>query len=317
MTNMLSRIADSLFWLNRYMERTDSLVRLMSIHYILSLDKGVNAPQSWRPVLQISTYLSGEEIEKIENNMPAVLHKIIFDTHNQNSLKVIVHRARENARGAQDHITKETWEEVNQIYHYINQAHLINKLSSNEALEVLEHLAQHAVLFAGIIELTMPRGGGWNFMSLGKYIERCFHTIHVLQDSLAAIDYDIEQQHDILQWRYLLLALSGYELHLKTYTNNNYNQNLLHQIIWNENFTRSILYSLSRINIYLKKVMAKADDSKENQLLINSLGRLYSTIKYKEPESLTGSSLKPFLNDIQTELSLFSTQLAQQFFSYH
>ena len=317
MINMLSRIADSLFWLNRYMERTDSLVRLMSIHYILSLDKGVNAPQSWQPVLQIATYLNKDEIQKIEHDMPAVLHKIIFDTQNQNSLKVVVHRARENARGAQDHITKETWEEVNQIYHYINQPHLINKLSSNEALEVLEHLAQHAVLFAGIIELTMPRGAGWNFMSLGKYIERCFHTIHVLQDTLAAIDYDIKQQHDILQWRYLLLSLSGYELHLKTYTNNDYNQNLLHQIIWNENFTRSILYSLSRINIYLKKVMAKADDNKESQLLINSLGRLYSMVKYKEPESLTGRHLQQFLNDIQNELSLFSTQLAQQFFSYH
>src|SRR5579875_3185491 len=94
MTNMLSRIADSLFWLNRYMERTDSLVRLMSIHYILSLDKGLNAPQSWRPVLQISTYLNSDEIEKIEHDMPAVLHKIIFDTHNPNSLKVIVQSTR-------------------------------------------------------------------------------------------------------------------------------------------------------------------------------------------------------------------------------
>lgn len=317
MTNMLSRIADSLFWLNRYMERTDSLARLMSIHYILSLDKGVNAPQTWKPVLQVATYLNGEETEEIQHNMPAVLHKIIFDTRNQNSLKVVLHRARENARGAQDHITKETWEEVNQIYHYINQPQLADKLNNNEALEVLENLAQHSVLFAGIIELTMPRGAGWNFMSLGKYIERCFHTVHVLQNALAAIDYDIEQQHDILQWRYLLLALSGYELHLKTYTSSNHNQNLLHQVIWNENFTRSILYSLSRINIYLKKIMPSSNGSRESQLLSNSLGRLYSTVKYTEPESLTKSNLEAFLKDIQSGLSLFSTQLAQQFFSYH
>ncbi len=317
MTNMLSRIADSLFWLNRYMERTDSLVRLLSIHYILSLDKGVNAPQSWRPVLEIATYINSSDIDEIEHNMPAVLHKIILETENQNSLKVILHRARENARGAQDHITKETWEEVNQIYHYINQPQLLHKLGNNEALEVMENLAQHSVLFAGIIELTMPRGAGWNFMSLGKYIERCFHTINVLQNALAVIDFEIEHPHDILQWRHLLLSLSGYELHLKTYTNNNHNQNLMHQVIWNENFTRSILYSLSRINIYLKKVMGKADESKESQSLINSLGRLYSSIKYKEPESLTAESIQPFLKEIQTELSFFSTQLAQQFFSYH
>ena len=317
MMNMLSRTADSLFWLNRYMERTDSLLRLLKIHYILSLDKGVNAPQSWRPVLEIATYLNSEEIGEIENNMAAVLNKIISETENINSLKIIVHRARENARGVQDHITKETWEEVNQVYHFINHPELMAKLSGNGALQVIENLAQHAVMFAGIVELTMPRGTGWNFMSLGKYIERCFHTIHVFQNQLKMIDYDIEHPYDVLQWRYLLLSLSGYELHLKTYTSNNHNQNLLHQVISNENFTRSVLYSLSRISIYLKKIMSAADESKENKSLSNSLGRLYSNVKYKEPESLTSSNIQPFLEDIHQELSLFSTQLAQHFFSYH
>ncbi len=314
---MLSRTADSLFWLNRYMERTDSILRLLSIHYILSLDKGVNAPQSWRQVLEMTTYLNKEEIAGIENNTAAVLKKIILETENLNSLKIIVHRARENARGVQDHITKETWEEVNQIYHYINQPFLADKLSGNEALGVIDALAQHSVLFAGIIELTMPRGTGWNFMSLGKYIERCFHTVHVLQNGLKTIDYDLENPTDVLQWRYLLLALSGYELHLKTYTGNNQNQNLLHQVIWNENFTRSILYSLSRITIYLTKVMSSSEENKEGKALTNKLGRLYSTVKYTEPESLSGSELQPFLEEIQNELSSFSTQLAQHFFSYH
>ena len=314
---MLSRTADSLFWLNRYMERTDSLLRLMYVHYILSLDKGVNAQQSWRPVLEMATYLNNDEIETIEHNTAAILHKIILQTENLNSLKVIVHRARENARGVQDHITKETWEEVNGVYHYINHPDLIAKLNSNEALQVIEELEQHAVMFAGIIELTMPRGTGWNFMSLGKYIERCFHTILVLQNQLKRIDYNIEKPHDILQWRYLLLSLSGYELHLKTYTGSNHNQNLLHQVIANENFTRSILYSLSRVNIYLKKVMSAGEETKEGKALMNSLGRLYSNVKYKELESLTGESIQPFLEDTQRELSFFSTQLAQHFFSYH
>ncbi len=317
MTNMLSRIADSLFWLNRYMERTDSLSRLLTVHYILSLDKGVNAPQNWRTVLQISTYLKDEEIELLEKDMPAVLHKVILDTENFNSLKIIVQRARENARGVQDHITKETWEEVNQLYHYINQPVLASKLSSNQALEVMENLTRHSVLFAGIIDLTMPRGTGWNFMSLGKYIERCFHSIHVLQNQLTLLNYEVNKPSDLLQWRYLLLALSGYELHLKTYTSNQYNYNILHQVVLNENFTRSILYSLSRINIYLQKVMPASETTPENRAIINSFGRLYSRVKYTEPESLLNENLKDFLTDIQNDLSVFSTQLAQYFFSYH
>ena len=317
MTNMLSRTADSLFWLNRYMERTDSLLRLLYVHYILSLDKGVNAPESWRPVLEMATALNTEDIGEIEHNMADSLNKIILDTKNVNSLKIIVHRARENARGVQDYITKETWEEVNQTYHYINHRGLSAKLSGNEALQVIEDLERHSVLYAGMIELTMPRGTGWNFMCLGKFIERCFHTVHLLQNQLKLIDYKIDKAVDILQWKYLLLSLSGYEMHLKTYTSNQYSQNLLHQVIWNENFPRSVLYSLSRVNIYVKKVMGVTDDSHEGKALINTLGRLYSSIKYKEPESLTGQSIQPFLENINQELSSFSTQLAQHFFSYH
>ncbi len=317
MSDMLSRMADSLFWLNRYMERTDSLLRLLKIHYILSLDKGVNAPENWQPVLKIATYMKADDIADIENNTSSVLNTIILNTENLNSLKIIVHRARENARGAQDHITKETWEEVNQIYHYINQPALASRLNGNEALTVIEDLIEHAVAFAGITELTMPRGTGWNFMSLGKYIERCFHTIHVLQSQLAIIDYDIEKPSDILQWRYLLLSLSGYELYLKTYTNNNHNYNLLHEVILNENFTRSILYSLSRINIYLKKVLTHDDDNKESKALTNNLGRLYSHVKYREADSFTNDNIREFLDDVRNDLSVFSTQLAQHFFSYH
>lgn len=316
MANMLSRTADSLFWLNRYMERTDSLQRLLYVHYILSLDKGVNAPKSWRPVLEMATAMKTEDIGEIEHDMAASLKKIISDTENVNSLKVIVHRARENARGVQDYITKETWEEVNQTYHYINHPELSSKLGSNEALQVIEDLERHAVLYAGMIELTMPRGTGWNFMCLGKFIERCFHTVHLLQNQLKMIDYNIDQPVDILQWKYLMLSLSGYEMHLKTYTSSQYSQNLLHQVIWNENFPRSVLYSLSRVRIYLKKVMSVTDDSREGKAMINTLGRLYSSIKYKEPDSLTEQSIQPFLEDISGELGSFSTLLAQHFFSY-
>ena len=313
---MLSRTADSLFWLNRYMERTDSLQRLLYVHYILSLDKGVNAPQNWRSVLELATSMNPSDIAGIEHNMTDALNKVIADTGNVNSLKIIVHRARENARGVQDYITKETWEEVNQVYHYINHPDISARLGSNEALRVIEDLERHAVMYAGMIELTMPRGTGWNFMCLGKYIERCFHTVHLLQNQLKSIGYNIEQPVNILQWRYLLLSLSGYEMHLKTYTGNHYTENLLHQVIWNENFPRSVLYSLHRINIYLKKVMSVTDNSRESKAMINTLGKLYGNIKYIDPESLTEQSIQPFLENINRELSAFSIQLAQHFFSY-
>ena len=312
---MLSRIADSLFWLNRYMERTDSLVRLISVHYILSLDKGISSPNSWRPVLEVATRYDTIDIGWIEYNTAASLNRLMLDTENNNSLKLIVHRARENARGIQDYITKEVWEEVNQMYHFINDPYLATKLSGSEAMQVLDKFTNHSVLFAGVIEITMPRNTGWYFMNLGKYIERCFHTIALLEKQLQLTQFNIEDSGDILQWRYLLLALSGYELHLKTYTSTHHTANLLHQAIFNENFTRSILYSLSRIDIYLQKVMP-ADSTIEKKAILNCFGRLYSGLKYIEQNSLSSDNIFSFLSKLRDDLSEFSTQFTQHFFSY-
>lgn len=92
---MLSRIADSLFWINRYMERTDGILRLVYIHYSLSLDKDVSRNLTWKPVLEMFTGMKEEEIEKLDDQPGLVLKKILIDTSNTNSLKVLVNRARE------------------------------------------------------------------------------------------------------------------------------------------------------------------------------------------------------------------------------
>src|SRR5215212_4741505 len=117
---MLSRIADSLFWLNRYMERADNLLRLVHTHHILSLDKDINGVTTWKPVLEQFTLLDAASIAALETSTEATLIKLLTDTANNNSLKLIVNRARENARGAQDHITKEVWEQVNEMFHFVN-----------------------------------------------------------------------------------------------------------------------------------------------------------------------------------------------------
>src|SRR6478752_4870969 len=204
---MLSRIADSLFWLNRYMERADGLLRVTYTNYILSLDKGVNNNITWRPALEIFTYAEEEQIAALEYDTDTVLKLLITDTTNFNSLKVILNRARENARGVQDHITKEVWEQVNQMYHMVNQPDLGSKLLGYEAVETIENFSRNCLLFAGVTDTTMPRGLGWSFMNLGRLIERCTQTIEMTQKQFAAIDYELDKPTDIMFWRYLLLSL--------------------------------------------------------------------------------------------------------------
>ncbi|CAN5120711.1 alpha-E domain-containing protein [soil metagenome] len=312
---MLSRIADALYWLNRYMERADGLLRVTLTNYILSLDKGLTTNLTWRPVLEIFTYADEEKIIALENDTDAVLKLLMTDTSNTNSLKVILTRARENARGVQDHITKEVWEQVNQIYHLVNQPDLNSRLLGYEAVETMDNFSKNTLLFCGITDTTMPRGLGWSFMNLGRLVERCTQTIEMTDKEYAGIEYDLRKPTDIMHWRYLLLSLSGYELHLKTYHTNNSAKEVLHQLLVNGDFTRSVLYALSRLDKYLNDVVA-ANKLEGNDDLLKFFGRLYSQVKYVDFDSLNGVALQHFLEDTREHILEFSKRLAQHFFSY-
>ncbi len=312
---MLSRIADSLFWLNRYMERSDGMLRLAGTHYIFSLDKDVSGTSSWKPVLEIFTESEDDYLNSIENNTEECLKHLLLDTANTNCLKTLVNKARENARGVQDHITKEVWEEVNQMYHLVNQPDLKHKIDSYHGLEVMEPLIKHTVLYTGITDITMPRGTGWCFMNLGKYIERCLQTIAFAEKQLEITNFREADTNDLLQWKYLLFSLSGYELHVKTYRSSNHNYNVLHQILINENFTRSVIYSMQRIELYLNKIIGK-EINEERAALMRDFGRLFSKVRYMELDSLNKETVPVFFEDIKAGLIEFNQRVVQHFFSY-
>ncbi|MBN8788218.1 MAG: alpha-E domain-containing protein [Terrimonas sp.] len=312
---MLSRIADSLFWLSRYMERADGLLRATRTHYLMSLDNVVLGDKSWRPVLEIFTTADQSTIKEIEYDSHAALRMLISDQNNHSSLKVILTRARENARGAQDHITKEVWEETNAMYHYINKSTINERFDERDVLQILQQLTQHSLLFTGIADMTMPRGLGWSFMNMGKFTERCFEILTFCDKHYEMINYDLSSDKAMIHWKELLFSLSGYELHLKTYRTHNYNRNVLHQITFNEDFPHSVIYTLTRIEKYLNDIVQENQSPANNELL-RLFRKLSSRIKYMDQTSLNSSNLKSFLDEAQNEMLQFSNQLGQNFFSY-
>ncbi len=312
---MLSRIADSMFWLNRYMERSESMLRILHTSYVLSLDKNPTGVHSWRPVLQIFTGISPDDLAVKEKNSIESMQYLLLNNKNINSLRVILNKARENARGMQDHITKEVWEQVNHLYHLINNPKTEKQLRGNDTLNAVEHLLKNCLLYAGITDSTMPRGMSWSFMSLGKYIERCLVTIELIDKHYHTIEYDMELTKDILYWRSLLFSLSGYEFHLKNYRSTDYNYNVAHQIIFNPLFPHSILYSLIRIKKYLEDVV-KENNPSEKYSLLREFGRLHSNVEFADFEWIKRSGLLGYLQELRMELIQFSKALSHSFFSY-
>ncbi len=312
---MLSRIADSLFWTNRYMERADGMLRCTMTNYILMFDKGVSNNLSWQHILEVFADAEAEEIDALKYNTEAALYKLLLDSTNTNSLKNILGKARENARGIQDNITKEVWEQVNGMYHSINAPLLIDKLRGYDALETVNTFCSESIMYNGVTDTTMPRGLGWSFMNLGRYIERCFITIEVAEKFFSLIDFDLSNEKDILQWRPMLLALSGYELHLKTYRSTSHNENALHQVVFNKDFTRSVLYSLNRISKYLVDVLQE-NNTEHKEAIIKRFGRLLSKVEYMDFDTLNKDNLQDFFTELKTSLGDFSNLIGLSFFSY-
>ena len=312
---MLSRIADSLYWLHRYMERADGMLRLMHTSYILSFDKVQASSMSWEPSLRIFTVLPKEEIDRIKKDNAAALHYLFLETKNQNSLKVIITKERENARGVQDQITKEVWEQVNLLYHQINKPGLKEKLAGPEAIRTIDSFIKSSDQFCGITDSTMPRGQGWNYMNLGKYTERCLMTTEFTHFYFKKLDFDLKDEQDIIFWRSLLLSLSGYELHLKNYSNLKHNYNVLQQLAFDKNFPRAIYYSLDRANRYLTEI-AGSNPVEGSIKLLRTYGRLYSSVKFADIELVEREGLEKYLIYVRKELNEFSQDLGRIYFSY-
>jgi uncharacterized alpha-E superfamily protein len=312
---MLSRIADSLFWMNRYMERSDCIMRVIRSNYILSFDTGNTDTFSWKDIAATFSHSTESISDEKVNDTALVLKFLITDPKNLNSIRVLITKARENARGVQDNITKEVWEHVNFLYHIVNEPGLEKKLTGSRSLEILDILDDNNTLYYGVTDSTMPRGQGWCFMNLGKFIERCLMTIETFYSHFRKIDHRLDEAQDILFWKNLLLSLSGYELYLKTYTRGQHTMNVVDHIIFNRNFPRSIIYSLNRIKRYLDSA---AGDTKieGSEALQKTLGRICSKVEFSDITMIKETGLPQFLHSLRHDLVNFSNQLTRIYFSY-
>lgn len=311
---MLSRIADSLFWLNRYTERARCILLASRTHYIYSLDKQKDG-SSWKPILQLYTELNAEELEEYAENTPSVLQYLLINQSNKNSIRSIVLLARENARGVQDHISREIWEEINSFYHRTNLRNIAFNLQSPDALEVVEQFLKHSMFFTGVADITMQRGTGWSIMKLGKFLERCLATLLITDKQCELFNYELDKEQDITRWRFLLLSLTGYEAYLKTYRSTKHNHNVLHQVIFNTDFPHSVLYCMAQIERALNSLITD-NENPEIVDLMRTFGRIYSRIKYTDPQDLITMDSKQFFMQSKLDLQVLNQKLASIFFSY-
>ncbi len=309
---MLSRVADSLFWMSRYMERTDSLLRILKINHQASQDNPEEV--TWRPVLRLFTQLSDAECQELEKNSRQVLIYMVCDRDNPNSVLNTVTRSRENARGVQDNITKELWQSLNEFYHRVRDPQLEVSLRAEDPVSTLDWLIRQCVVYYGVADLTMFRGEGLSFMSLGKFLERALQTATILEVKFSDLSYDLDRTTDPTYWRHLLLSVSGYALYLKRYRSAFEARNVVDQTIFNVDFPRSILYSLNQLHRYFGRL--KSDRNGEGFYKVDlMIGKVRSKVQYSDVEAVSAMGLHAYLTDLTNDLDEIAAALSKYYFA--
>ena len=309
---MLSRVADAIFWMSRYMERTKMETTLLQSNYLAIQDNAID--EDWKFILQHygGTHFLENQAQSTWST-PESLCYLITDKNNPTSIVNNIMFARENARSIQDHITKELWQTLNNYYHVVRNEKNIHHILNGDPIDAMDLIQDQCYLFYGTLDSTMDRGSGYYFMNIGKHLERALQSIQVLMIKLKEVNYDVKSENELVSFRYLLYALSGYELYGKTYRGDLNALNIVDYILFSSVFTHSVFYSLDRVKDNFGSLKDESTNEAFSQIEFE-IGKLISNFTYNKPDVADGRGLYTYLEGLQKDIIEITTLFSSQYF---
>ena len=262
---MLSRVADNLFWMARYFERAENVARLIDVNVNLMLDMGhaledagASAPY-WNPIVRIASPHGAFRERYATTSADAAIEWLCFHEANPNSIRNCVARARENARAIRGTISTEMWQQLNTSFLDLQDADL-EQVQRSGAHEFFAKVRLESAQFQGITDLTMPREEGWNWIQVGKYLERADATArlldvkyHILLPSLDEVGGPI----DNVQWIAVLKSCSSYEAFQRRYVARIRPSRVAEFLVLDSSFPRSARFCFDQLHLALCQIRAE------------------------------------------------------------
>jgi uncharacterized alpha-E superfamily protein len=300
---MLSRVADALFWMSRYLERAEQVARLVDVCFHLELDlHGVLAgPHEvhWTSLATILQQVVPAEKQAERGSQGFISHWLSFDLDNPSSIMSCVTRARSNARTIRGTINSQMWKELNKLYWQLCDPEFTS-LASESPHEFYLAVECGSHVFQGVCDATLTRDEGWQFIQLGKFLERADKTLRIL-DIHYQLLRDMTGPSDLpmtnLRWAGVLRSCRAYEAYQRLYVGRVDPDRVLEFLLLQSSFPRSVRFSLEKAAEALKAIEGPASDgalSKAGHLL----GRLLSELRYGEIEQILRGGLHAFLGRI-------------------
>lgn len=316
---MLSRVADALFWLSRYTERAENNARMMDVNLQLMLDAqllNTRTQQHWESIIYTL-----EDTELFKKHYPeitgdAVVDFVTFQRKNPNSVYSCLAFARENARTVREQISVEMWEQINRMYLFFLSGDA-KRLFHNSTYEFFKWTLEASQLFQGICEATMAHDEGWEFIQVGKFLERADRTSRILDIKYHILLPSGEQiggNVDTVQWMAVLKSCSALEPYRKHYRGQVKPWKVVEFLVKNQTFPRSILFCVVSVDHSLHKITGiDRGDFQFNVEAERLSGKLLADLCYVTIDEVFQLGLHEYLDRIQGRLIEISKAIYVEF----
>ena len=310
---MLSRVADSLYWINRYVERAENISRFVEVSEAMALDCPPGSAEPWLPLIDAS----GDR-ELFDELYPAggpeqVVEFLVRAEANPYSVVNCIAIARENARQIRDVITTEMWEQLNDTYWTLLDSEGFWKQQPQEQLRDIRRACQ---LFYGITDATLSRDLSWHFSRLGRLLERADKTTRILDVKyflLLPTPDEVGGVLDELQWISLLRSAGAYQMFRQSQQQAIEPKAVAAFLLLDPIFPRSVRYCLGRIDETLRIVRGQAVPGAPDELECLS-GLTLARWSYTSIDELIAGGLHESIDDLQSDLNRLHDLVEQRYF---
>jgi uncharacterized alpha-E superfamily protein len=310
---MLSRVADSLYWMSRYLERAEHTARLLDVNLNLMLDESsTSSGHRWLRALHALGAPHGIEW----NGDPYTLTQTLsYDMDSKSSIVSCIVAARENSRHVREQISTEQWHQLNSLYLQVTRPSLQNEMEPTEFLQmVMDSIHQ----FQGITDSTMSHGEGWQFIQVGRFIERATATAMLLEayhEDLWIHPERIPEGNEYLEWMGLLRSATAFEAYCKVYTADLSPDRVLEFLLLDARFPHSLRFAIDSLQHSLEAIQQESGKQRAEPLH-RLAGRLHAMLSFSSIDDVLTQDAVSVLRNIQEQCRAIHNMIYELYIDY-
>lgn len=315
---MLSRVADAINWMCRYVERADNVARFIQVNHEFNLDNSAGGREQWEPLISITADDGQFRKKYSEATRRNVIEFLVCDAEYPNSIISCLSMARENARSVRETLSSDVWEHLNRFYLFAKDATAAGAEAIAENPDILAEVKWQSHLFFGSFDRTISHGEAWLFGRLGEMLERADKSSRLLDVKyfhLLPSVGDVGGPLDESQWAAILRSVSGLEMYRRRYGRIS-PEMAVEFLVLDREFPRAMLFCIAKADEALRAISGIPGGTFTN-IAEQQLGQLHSLFAYSKAQQIMLRGLHEFLDEAQTRLNGAGLAVHQVYFNGH